>query len=51
MNTSMNDIIQLQIDAYRANFLQYGDTLQGTHQNNTATIEECHKQLMTVSSL
>jgi len=46
MNTSMNDIVQLQLDAYRANFLQYGDTPQGTYQNNAVTIEERHKQLM-----
>lgn len=48
MSTSMNDIIQSQIDAYRPNFLQYGDTPQGTFQNNISTIEERHKQLMTL---
>jgi hypothetical protein len=32
MNTSRKDIIRLRFDTYHANFLQCGDTPQGTYQ-------------------
>lgn len=33
----MNDLIKKQIEAYRPNFLEHGDSPQGTFQNNTET--------------
>jgi len=42
----MNEILEAQLEAYRSNFLQHGDTPQGTYQNNRVTIEERHRQLM-----
>lgn len=38
--------METQLEAYRNNFLRYGDSPQGTYQNNRATIEERHGQLM-----
>jgi hypothetical protein len=42
----MDNIIQSQLEAYRDNFIQHGDTPRGTYQNNLATIEERHRQLI-----
>ena len=42
----MDKIVKSQIEAYRENFIKYGDTPQGTYQNNLVTIEERHRQLV-----
>lgn len=42
----MDNIIKSQLEVYRDNFIEHGDTPQGTHQNNLATIEERHRQLV-----
>jgi hypothetical protein len=46
MNNYHNPILQGQVDAYRPNFIQHGDTPQGTYQNNVVTIEERYRQLI-----
>lgn len=42
----MDSIIPAQISAYRDNFLAYGNTPQGTFQNNSTTQYERFRQLM-----
>ena len=42
----MSDIIRKQIDAYRPNFLEHGDTPRGTYQNNTTTQNERFGRLL-----
>ncbi len=42
----MSDIIKKQVEAYRPNFLEHGNTPKGTFQNNTTTQNERFKQLL-----
>jgi hypothetical protein len=42
----MNNIIKKQLEAYQQNFVQYGNSPQGTFQNNTTTQYERFNQLL-----